>query len=116
MATVLRGELLVSYENGHTINVTCVYPDFHDTPMIRHSVEALRKGGLPVYPPENVSEAVVEQVLKGRSGKLYIPEGRVYFLSFVRSWPEWFFHAFAGFILRSKGKKRWHVPAELKSK
>lgn len=44
--------------------------------------------GDPVYPAENVSDRVVEQVLRGRSGKLFIPEGQ-YYISFLKFLPTW---------------------------
>lgn len=97
----LRSELLVAYKNGHTIRTTSIHPGFHDTPMIKEFRTAVRRTGMPLYPAENVSRKVVEHVLQGRSGKLYVPES-MYRLSFSKMLPVWFFDMFAGHVKRSR--------------
>lgn len=104
----LRSELLVAYENGHTIRTTSVHPAFHDTPMINKFRTAVRKSGLALHPPENVSRKIVEQVLKGRSGKLYMPESQ-YYVSFLKMLPVWFSDMLLGHIKRSRHVGRGHV-------
>lgn len=41
-----------------------------------------------IYPPENVANKVVEQVLNARSDKLFIPEDQ-YYVSFIKFLPTW---------------------------
>lgn len=93
----LRSELLTRYKNGHTIRMTSVHPNFHDTPMIRDFRQTFERSGLPIFPAENVSSKVVEQVLKGRSGKLFMPESD-YYVSFIKALPHWCFDLIAGHI------------------
>lgn len=102
----LRSELLARYKNGHTIRTTSVHPEFHDTPMIQQFRTSLNRSGLKLYPAENVSTKVVEQVLQGRSGKLYMPERSAYHLSFIKALPTWFFDLIAGHIKESRTGSR----------
>lgn len=91
----------MAYPNGHTIRTTSVHPTFHDTPMLGGFRDALRKSGMAIFPPENVSRMVVEQVLKGRSGKLYVPES-FYSVSFIKMLAPWFGDVFFGHVKRSR--------------
>lgn len=91
----------MAYPNGHTIRTTSVHPTFHDTPMVGDFKTALRKSGMSVFPAENVSRMVVDQVLKGCSGKLYVPDS-FYIVSFIKMLPPWFGDAFFGHVKRSR--------------
>jgi hypothetical protein len=42
----------------------------------------------PVLEPEEVSSAVVNQIVSGRGGQLILPAGHS-FLSGIRGWPSW---------------------------
>jgi hypothetical protein len=57
----------------------------------------LRKTRMPLYPAENVSARVVQHVLQGRSGKLFMPESG-YYLSFMKALPNWCFDLLAGHV------------------
>ena len=73
----LRNELLSRYPGGDTICTTSVHPSWHDTGIIKGFEKFLEKGGYQVDPPSNVSKAVVEQVVKERSGRLFVPRSEI---------------------------------------
>lgn len=69
--------------------------------MIKDFRHAVQKSGLPLHPAANVANKVVEQVLRGRSGKLFMPESD-YYLSFVKALPMWAFDLVTGDIRESR--------------
>lgn len=86
--TGLRAELRDRHPNGNTIQTTSVHPSWHKTGIIRGFEDKLASVGIRVDPASNVSDAVVEQVLAARSGRIFMPrseEGN----SGVRTWPIW---------------------------
>lgn len=85
----LRNELLGRYENGHTIANTTVHPSWHATGIIKGSEAKLEEFGIKPDPPVNVSNAVVEQVLAHRSGKIFMPRSEIA-KSGTRQLPLWF--------------------------
>lgn len=85
----IRAECLARYPGGEAICTTSVHPSWHATGIMGdESWTKLKKMGIKVDPPTNVSRVVVEQVLKGKSGRLYVPEGQKW-LAGNRSWPLW---------------------------
>jgi len=85
----LRAELRALHGSaGRTIQTTSVHPSWHATGIVKPFEDRLSKFGIQCDPASNVSDAVVEQVLAGRSGKIFMPrteeakEG-------VRSYPIW---------------------------
>ena len=102
----LRSELLTLYPNGNTILTTSVHPTFHDTPMTRNLVgnaKTARNKSDVIYPAENVSKKVVQQVLQAKSGKLFMPEGQ-YWVSFMKFAPIWLMDLIV-FLRASKKRK-----------
>ncbi|KPI42288.1 Epidermal retinol dehydrogenase 2 [Cyphellophora attinorum] len=107
----LRSELLTRYPNGNTILTTSVHPTFHDTPMLGDIFgKSSRTSTDMIYPPENVSRKVVEQVLQARSGKLFIPENE-YYLSFWKFAPTWL----VDLLIFARNKKRLKMLAKAAS-
>ncbi|RMZ89455.1 hypothetical protein DV736_g3326, partial [Chaetothyriales sp. CBS 134916] len=84
----LRAELHTTYPNGKTIQTTVVHPSWHKTAIIQGKEDRLESYGFKLDPPTNVTDVVIEQVLAGRSGQLFIPksEGRI---AALRSLPIW---------------------------
>ncbi|KAH7392517.1 hypothetical protein BKA66DRAFT_567854 [Pyrenochaeta sp. MPI-SDFR-AT-0127] len=70
----IRAECLARYSGGEGICTTSVHPSWHQTGIIKGAEKSLAKLGIVPDPPINVSNIVVEQVLKGRSGRICIPE------------------------------------------
>ena len=69
----LRNELLSRYENGHCIANTTVHPSWHATGIIKGFEKRLEEYGIKPDPPSNVADAVIDQVLAHRTGKIYMP-------------------------------------------
>lgn len=85
----IRSECQSRYPGGESICVTSVHPSWHATGIIGDAQwKKLQARGIKVDPATNVSRVVVEQVLKGRSGRLHIPEAHKW-LAGNRSWPLW---------------------------
>ncbi|KIW15142.1 hypothetical protein PV08_05187 [Exophiala spinifera] len=84
----LRAELKHFYENGDCIQTTSVHPSWHDTGIVKPYAHILERNGVRMDPASNVSDAVIEQVLASRSGRIFMPrreEGN----TSIRSWPVW---------------------------
>ncbi|KAK7192422.1 hypothetical protein PSPO01_01130 [Paraphaeosphaeria sporulosa] len=84
----LRRELQRIYVGGEAICTTSVHPSWYQTGILAGAEEALAKRGIKPRPPVEVSDAVVEQVLKARSGRLVVPAGAEMWTS-IRTWPLW---------------------------
>lgn len=82
----LHQELRARY-NAPDVRTTVVNPTWIRTPLIRE-LTAHPKFKDPVLEPEEVTTAIVEQVLSGRGGQLVLP-ARMSFLSGIRGWPLW---------------------------
>lgn len=69
---------------------TIVHPNFVDTPLTKGFADKLRRGGLPsMLTSQQVSDAVLEQVVgKRRGGQVYVPRG-TWWLSSLRATPNW---------------------------
>lgn len=69
------------------VKTTIVHPTWTDTPMIASHVDQLKKH-MHVMQPQEVSDAVVNQIMACRSGQLILGTGsRV--ISTLRAWPVW---------------------------
>lgn len=70
----LRNELFGRHgPAGHCISTTSVHPSWHATGIIKGFEDKLRENGIVADPPSNVAKAVVEQVVAGRSGQIFMP-------------------------------------------
>jgi all-trans-retinol dehydrogenase (NAD+) len=100
----IRAECLTRYPGGEGICTTSVHPSWHATGILKGAEKELNKFGIYPDPPSNVSNLVLEQVLKGRSGRLVVPrseEGKVG----LRNWPMWMQDLVFGFVgKRNQGK------------
>lgn len=83
----LAAELTTRYK-APRVRTVCVHPGHTRTALFR----GFRQGAgflLPQLEPESVAEAVVRQVLSGRSGSVVLPElGSA--LASLRSFPDWY--------------------------
>ena len=50
-----------------------MHPSWHATGIVKPFEDRLAKFGIKCDPASNVSDAVVEQVLAGRSGQIFMP-------------------------------------------
>lgn len=92
----IRAECLSRYPNGETICTTSVHPYWHATGIIPETAfEKLRKRGFRVDPASNVSDVVVKQVVKGKSGRLYVPE-KLKWVDGIRTLPVWMLDVMSG--------------------
>ncbi|KAF1809544.1 NAD(P)-binding protein [Eremomyces bilateralis CBS 781.70] len=99
----IRNECLSRYAGGEGICTTSVHPSWHATAIIKGAEKTLNKYGIHPDPPSNVGDVVVEQVLKGRSGRLVVPkseEGK----TGLRNWPRWVQDLLFGNVFRSKDR------------
>lgn len=97
----IRAECLTRYAGGEGICTTSVHPSWHATGIIKGMENALEKHGIRPDPPSNVSDQVVEQVLRARSGRLIIP-GSEESKTRVRHWPRWTQDLMFGFAGKRK--------------
>ncbi|KIX09017.1 uncharacterized protein Z518_00095 [Rhinocladiella mackenziei CBS 650.93] len=84
----LRAELRGHHENGDCIQTTCVHPSWHATGIVKPFEDKLAKFNIVCDPASNVSDAVVEQVLAGRSGQIFVPRSEAG-KTHLRNWPLW---------------------------
>lgn len=84
----IRAELLTRYPGGEGICTTSIHPSWHATGILNGGVKALAKYGIVPDPASNVSDVVVEQVLKGRSGRVCVPKKENKTMG-LRNWPRW---------------------------
>ncbi|KAF2708204.1 NAD(P)-binding protein [Pleomassaria siparia CBS 279.74] len=84
----IRAECLTRYPGGEGICTTSVHPSWHSTGILKGAEKTLNERGIFPDPPSKVSDLVIEQVLKARSGRIHVPlseEGR----AGLRNWPLW---------------------------
>ncbi|KAH7024635.1 uncharacterized protein B0I36DRAFT_366564 [Microdochium trichocladiopsis] len=69
---------------------TVVHPNFVDTPLTEGFADKLQHGGLPrMLTSQQVSDAVLEQVVQRRKGgQVFVPSS-AWYLSMLRAWPNW---------------------------
>jgi NAD(P)-dependent dehydrogenase (short-subunit alcohol dehydrogenase family) len=85
----LRSELRVYHgAEGRCIQTTSVHPSWHATGIVKPFEDKLEKFGIKCDPASNVSDAVVEQVLAGRSGRIFVPKTEEANTG-VRNFPVW---------------------------
>jgi short-subunit dehydrogenase len=93
----LSAELKTRY-NAPRVRTVVVHPGSTNTPLFT----GFNQGAsflLPVQAPESIAEAVVKQILSGRSGQVITPEAGGMFPA-LRAYPDW--HSFR---VRSQGEK-----------
>ncbi|KAJ4355977.1 uncharacterized protein N0V89_004002 [Didymosphaeria variabile] len=103
----LRAECLRTYEGGEGICTTSVHPSWYQTGILAGVEEALAKQGIKPRPPVEVADAVVEQVLKARSGRLVVPRKSEMWAD-IRYYPKWVQDAASGLIW-SKNRSRFQA-------
>ena len=97
----LRAECLSRYPGGEGIRTTSVHPSWHATAILKGSEEKLKKLGIVPDPATNVTDLVVEQVLKARSGRLHVPKGQEKWAG-IGHWPLWVKDILFGNVLAQK--------------
>ncbi|CAD0095282.1 unnamed protein product [Aureobasidium mustum] len=71
------------------IKTTVVHPFFADTPIIAAGKAELQKAGAKILDPQDVSDAVVDQILNARSGQILLSNGFGPALRAFRGLPWW---------------------------
>ncbi|PQE25533.1 Short-chain dehydrogenase reductase SDR protein [Rutstroemia sp. NJR-2017a BBW] len=94
----LAAELKFRY-NAPNVRTTVVNPAWIRTPLIEAMI-AHPEFKDKVLEPETVTNAVVNQVLSGRSGQIILP-GELSVLSTIRAWPSWLQTSFRNMIAPS---------------
>jgi short-subunit dehydrogenase len=86
----LRAEALAHYgPAGRSLCTTSIHPSWHQTGILKNAgKDLLEKHGIVPDPPQRVSEVVLQQVLKGRSGRVCVPRDQERHVG-VRGWPRW---------------------------
>lgn len=73
----LRNELRAFHgPAGKCIQTTSVHPFWHATGIVAPYAARLARAGVKMDPASNVSDAVVEQVVAGRSGQIFMPRSQ----------------------------------------
>lgn len=103
----LRAELRDRYKNGHSVCTTVVHPSWHDTGILggKENVKRLNDFGIYPEPASNVSDLVLENVLKGKSGQIFVPKDQVR-NSKMRTYPIWVqdaIYGLMGLAMKAKG-------------
>ncbi|KAF2750209.1 NAD(P)-binding protein [Sporormia fimetaria CBS 119925] len=97
----IRAECLSRYPGGEGICTTSVHPSWHSTGILKGQEDALKKHGIHPDPPSNVSNLVLKQVLKAKSGRLVVPaseEGK----TGLRGYPVWLQDVLLGNVFKRK--------------
>jgi len=71
------------------IKLSSVHPTFVNTSLCDSYMKSVRLEKALVLEPQDVAEAVVKQILSGRSGQLFLPNFPIAIASGVRAWPIW---------------------------
>ncbi|KAF2636490.1 NAD(P)-binding protein [Massarina eburnea CBS 473.64] len=100
----IRAECLQRYPGGEGIRTTSVHPSWHATGIIKGVESTLRKHGVTLGVATDVSDRVVDRVLKGRSGILYIPSSHER-LAGLRFLPTWTTDLVYGLVWKKKQKE-----------
>lgn len=82
----LNQELLYLYRCPEILN-SIVHPTFAATPMTEFSRDELRKAGTEILDPKVVSDAVVAQVLSGRSAQIVLAGKMGAGAASIKGWP-----------------------------
>jgi all-trans-retinol dehydrogenase (NAD+) len=70
----IRAECMTRYPGGEGICTTSIHPSWHRTGILKGAEKSLEKYGIIPDPPSAVSDIVIEQVLKARSGRICVPK------------------------------------------
>lgn len=76
------------YHNAPKVRTTTVHPSWTRTPMVTPLLEASSKFRPAVMEVETVTDAIVAQIISGKSGQLILPPS-VTPHTLIRSWPSW---------------------------
>ncbi|KAI5209922.1 NAD(P)-binding protein [Aureobasidium subglaciale] len=76
------------------IKTTAVHPFFADTPIIAAGKAELQKAGAKILDPQDVSDAVVDQILNARGGQILLSNGFGPALRALRGLPWWLQESF----------------------
>ncbi|THW73776.1 NAD(P)-binding protein [Aureobasidium pullulans] len=71
------------------IKTTVVHPFFADTPIIAAGKAELQKAGAKILDPQDISDAVVDQILNARSGQILLSNGFGPAMRAFRGLPWW---------------------------
>lgn len=99
----LRAECATHYAGGEGIRTSTIHASWHATGMLKGREETLLQHGIMLDPPSRVSDAVLEQVLRGRSGRLCVPAGGEGNTVIVH-WPRWVQDLLLGLVWRREGQ------------
>lgn len=80
---------------GHCIQASIVHPMWARTPLIGSWEKELNATGAPVLTAQEVAGKVVDHILAGRSGSVFVPE-HMRAGSLLRGLPDWFGMRFRG--------------------
>lgn len=95
-------------QGGHCVQASIVHPMWARTPLIGSWELELKRSGQAVLTPVEVAAQVVEQVLRGKSGSVYLPE-KEWIASLMRFLPDWF-----ALMIRSRVAKATGVASDVK--
>ena len=86
----LVSELATRYkdEGGHCIQASIVHPMWAKTPLVGSWEKQLVATKTPLLSTEEVARPVVEHVLRGASGSVFVPE-RFRYATLVKGLPDW---------------------------
>lgn len=101
--TGIRYECLSRYSGGEGICCTSIHPSWHSTGILKGAEKKLNEYGIYPDPPSNVSDLVIEQVLKGRSGRICVPKSQASRTG-VRNRPQWLQDILFGALSRNQNK------------
>jgi all-trans-retinol dehydrogenase (NAD+) len=99
----IHAECITHYAGGEGICTSTIHPSWHATGMLKGREEMLEKQGITLDAPSRVSEAVLEEVLRGRSGRVCVPGGGEATMGIVH-WPRWVQDMLLGLIWRREGQ------------
>ncbi|KAF3008658.1 hypothetical protein E8E13_008867 [Curvularia kusanoi] len=101
----LRAEALAHYgPAGSSLCTTSIHPSWHATGILASAgKDLLDKHGIVPDPPTRVSEVVLKQVLKGRSGRVCVPRSQERYMG-VRGLPRWVQDLVFGLVGRGSGR------------
>jgi all-trans-retinol dehydrogenase (NAD+) len=116
----LRAELMTRHGTaGHGVCTTSVHPSWHSTGLTvrppnlllgtshtessqKRAEPTLNAHGIYPDPASNVSNLVVEQVLAGRSGQIFVPKNQERYRN-IRGWPLWAQDLLYGYVWKRGG-------------
>jgi short-subunit dehydrogenase len=90
MHETLLVELATRYKDqgGHCIQASIVHPMWARTPLVGSWEKQLAASKTPVLEPKDVAAPVVQHVLRGRSGSVFVPE-RFRYATIAKGLPDW---------------------------